>query len=268
MQSCPECDEAVPADVNQCPGCGASTPTTTEATVEEPIDIEWECSACGRTHVKNSPPCSGCGHTVLDKRPVYPSDMEFSTDDTTPSRRGFLLYAGGIGLAVLGGGYLYVDGTSTPEMPDAPGQTDHASGIDLSAAETRLRERVNEEREAAGVAGFHHDESLDQGATYNTRYMVENGFGNTADMTRLLEEFGANYDEAVFAADKLESSSVPSRPIDSVESAAELGDRFATRWLASTQYRSSLVSSRYTSIGLDMHVDTNGAVYVTGVWTN
>lgn len=270
MQPCPGCDEAVAADAGRCPECGTAVPASsgTETAVEEPIDIEWECSACGRTHVKNSPPCSGCGHTVLDKRPVYPSDMEFDTDDTRPSRRGYLLYAGGIGLAILGGGYLYVDGTSTPEMPDAPGRADSASGIEFAPAETRLRERINDERASEGLSGLHHDESLDQGATYNTRYMVENGFGNTADMTRLLEEFGADYDEAVLAVDRLGSDSVPSRPIDSVESAKELGDRFASRWLASAGYRGSLLSRRYTSIGLDLHADTDGSVYLTGVWTN
>lgn len=271
MQSCPGCGKTVDAGVSHCPTCdtAVSAASETAVAVEEPIDIEWECSECGRTHVKNSPPCSSCGHTLLEKRPIYPSDMEFSTDDTAPSRRGYLKYVAGVGLAVLGGGFLYVDGTSTPAMPDAPGRADSANGIEFAAAETRLRERVNDERANEGMAGLRHGERLDQGATYNTRYMAANGFGNTADMGRILEEFGAtNYDEAVLAVDRLGSSVVPSDPLDSVESARELGDRFASRWLTAAGYRGSLLRSRYTSIGLDMHVDTDGSVYLTGVWTD
>lgn len=271
MQTCPECGEEHDAGKRQCSQCGSivSNGPGTESAVEEPIDIEWDCSACGRTHVKNSPPCSSCGHTVLEKRQVYPSDVEFSAAETTPSRRGYMKYAAGIGLAILGGGYLYVDGTSTPEMPDASGHADSANGIEFAAAETRLRERINEERANADAPELRRDEPLDQGATYNTRHMVVNGFGDTADMGEILEAFGAtDYDEAVLAVDHLGSKAVPSDPLDTIESAKELGDRFASRWLESTGYRGSLLEPRYTSIGLDVHVDAKGVVYLTGILTD
>ncbi|WP_232688398.1 CAP domain-containing protein [Halobacterium zhouii] len=268
---CPACDAAV-ADQERCPACDTPVPVPsgTETAVEEPIDVEWDCSECGRTHVKNSPPCSRCGHTVLEKRPVYPSDVAFDSDsETSPSRRGYLKYVAGIGLAVLGGGFLYVDGTSTPAMPDASGHADSAKGIEFAAAETRLRKRVNDERSSDGVSPLQHADALDSGATYNTRYMVANGFGDTPDMTEILREFGAtNYDEAVLAVDQLGSNAVPSDPLASVESATELGDRFASRWLDSAGYRGSLLSPRYASIGLDIHVDVDGFVYLTGILTD
>lgn len=39
----------------------------------ESTNVDWRCERCGKHHVKNSPPCSSCGHTGFE--PVELSDL-------------------------------------------------------------------------------------------------------------------------------------------------------------------------------------------------
>jgi len=47
--------------------------TTAPSDTVESTNVDWRCERCGKHHVKNSPPCSSCGHTGFE--PVELEDL-------------------------------------------------------------------------------------------------------------------------------------------------------------------------------------------------
>ena len=41
--------------------------TTAPANTVASTNVDWRCKRCGTHHVKNSPPCSSCGHTKFER---------------------------------------------------------------------------------------------------------------------------------------------------------------------------------------------------------
>jgi predicted nucleic acid-binding Zn-ribbon protein len=124
---CDACGEPVESPHESCPNCGG-TDFSRIRTDEEPDSLDdevrvnpstetqqladaitWECSHCGKRHMRNSPPCSRCGNVELEKVPLD-LDSDYGDEDEERSRSlelfGYAsstLSLAGLALAVLGG---------------------------------------------------------------------------------------------------------------------------------------------------------------------
>lgn len=122
---CDECGEPSPNDVDPCENCGNDSFTRVrEPRAEpEPFDDEvrvrehareqqlgdnivWECENCGKQHMRNSPPCSRCGHATLEKV-ILDADPDEEPGGGLADRFGGLLSSAaslvGLALAAVGG---------------------------------------------------------------------------------------------------------------------------------------------------------------------
>lgn len=127
---CDSCGEPVESPNEPCPNCGGTefdrlrdpdaepdplddevrVNHSTESQTQEFADnIVWECSHCGKRHMRNSPPCNRCGNVQLEKVPVDTdpeSDIKDETQRSTMELFGFVssaLSLAGLVLTVLGG---------------------------------------------------------------------------------------------------------------------------------------------------------------------
>jgi ribosomal protein L32 len=129
---CDACGEPVESPHEPCPNCGetefsrlrdpdaepdplddevrVSTSSESQEQKQELADnIVWECSHCGKRHMRNSPPCSRCGNAQLEKVPVdvdAEPDVEDEKQRSTVELFGFVssvLSLAGLALTILGG---------------------------------------------------------------------------------------------------------------------------------------------------------------------
>lgn len=111
--------------------------------------VEWRCPSCGRSHTKNTPPCSRCGHETLDRHRV---DADEVTVEGTPEGYGGddALVAGFDRTTVAGVGivivvfiliWAFVPGAA---LPGTGGPW--VASVNQTALESELVAGVNEER--------------------------------------------------------------------------------------------------------------------------
>jgi hypothetical protein len=125
---CDACGEPVESPNEPCPTCGETEfsrlrdhdaepdPLDDEVHVSSSTEsqeladnITWECSNCGKRHVRNSPPCSRCGNVQLEKVPVEREtepDVEDEKQGSSLELFGYVsstLSLAGLVLTVIGG---------------------------------------------------------------------------------------------------------------------------------------------------------------------
>jgi ribosomal protein L44E len=125
---CDTCGEPVESPHEPCPNCGetAFSRLRDHDAEPDPLDddvrvssstesqeladnIVWECSNCGKRHMRNSPPCSRCGNVQLEKVPVEPDaepEVEDEKQDSSLELFGYVsstLSLAGLALTVVGG---------------------------------------------------------------------------------------------------------------------------------------------------------------------
>lgn len=253
-----------------CDNCGhmkleeAVVPVQDDAPDEEPIDIEWRCAECDHKHVKNAPPCNQCGNMRFEKKEIYPSDRQNTGDSITPSRRGLVKYGAAGVLVLLGGGYALADGASEPTIEDAPGKANFANGLNFQETESQMLDRINTERRNDGLSGLDDNEDLKQMAEYHSKDMVTNDYysADSPDVD-LFAEFSNPCNGGHTLANRITNS--PGRAIEFYDSEDELASALVTSWLDDSNTRDALLRRTFSRAGTDIHVDTNGDIYVTTI---
>lgn len=114
---CDECGELATTDVEPCERCGNESFTRRRDPRAEPepfddevrvrqhareqqlgSNIVWDCESCGKRHMRNSPPCSRCGHATLEKVVLDADPDETAFADADGSGTGDDVLAGFGGL--------------------------------------------------------------------------------------------------------------------------------------------------------------------------
>lgn len=153
---CDSCGEPTDSPHEPCPNCGGEefscisdtnsgpAPLDDEVRVKPDAaseqdqqlhdNIVWECTDCGKQHMRNSPPCNRCGGTQLEKIPFEETitDPPRKQNPLTAffDRTSSALSLTGLALAVLGGVVIMYGGSlgattyrTTGQMPPDAWQT-------------------------------------------------------------------------------------------------------------------------------------------------
>ncbi len=262
---CSWCGREYDSEDPPCETCGNETfepASEDDASPFESGALVWACTNCGREHVKHSPPCSRCGNHDLEKREAEGVELD---DVSSP---GYLEvgkpYLAGIAI-VVGLVALVVTGVvpfpgfgGPPEPPDAPGDGDRSSGLDLNAVETAIHDRFETERDAAGSASrtFGADGT---GAyiEYRTRH-------------RVAAEYDPGYDGSMPDAGafdlRCESQpalgvATPAVDIDRFDDEPAFAEAIADELLADEDVRETVLAERNTE-AITVHVAPDGTVFV------
>ena len=234
-------------------------------TVSAESTTVWVCAACGREHPKKSPPCSRCGHVILEPETKRVDDTELAApsylDLLTPkyiaalgvtSLLVLVFILGFTGMADVPG---FPDPAGSFESPDAvPGNTTESGGISLAAVEAAYLDRLNDRRADTGVDPLTRTDGLDSIARAENQWTV----------VAALEGGGGSDDEALVSALEAECDSQPSIlsfdmefPTDA--SSEEIGQSL---FESVNVDGSALGSEEMTDTGLDTHV-ADGRLFVT-----
>lgn len=151
---CDSCGEPVHSPHETCRNCGADEfsripePDAGPAPLDDEVrvtpdsstnqqlhdDIVWKCADCGKQHMRNSPPCSRCGGTQLEKIPFEETLTEPPQKQNALTaffdRTSSALSLTGLVLAILGGVVIMYGGVlgaptyrTTGQMPTGAWQT-------------------------------------------------------------------------------------------------------------------------------------------------
>lgn len=260
-----------------------------------PAETVAACTECGKIHHDDSPPCDRCG--AMGFRPLNPDDLDDGADEvesveaSTFTRRQ-LLYSAGAAAVVLAGGYAFLSSddteTDTPGQPDetttnnaaseqtdepttresyptneAPGQPEEASGIRFATVETELRGLINDERENEDAGTLTTAENVDAFATYYNKEYVK--AGGTFDGSPG-EEFASEFNVSDYhVVGNHIGDGYDGRAIDTYSSPSEVARACFDSWMAEDQFRDPFTDPQYQRIGLDVHVDETGDVFLLAV---
>jgi len=238
-----------------CDNCGAVS--------FQPAEEVKECAECGKIHRDESPPCNRCG--AMGFRPVNPDDLGDdgtnveSVEASTVTRRQ-LLYGAGAAVVVAAGGYTFLSGDDLPTN-EAPGDPDEASGIRFETVETELRGLINDERESEGAGTLETAGNVEAFATYYNKEFVKTG-GDPLDN---INSEGLDGDFNVsdyYAAGNHFGDDYDGRAIDYYDSASDLARDCFDSWMGEDRFRDPLTAPQYQRIGLDVHLDETGDIFL------
>ncbi|NHN41340.1 zinc ribbon-containing protein [Halorubellus sp. JP-L1] len=223
------------------------------------VGFEWRCEHCGDRSPKHNPPCSNCGGMQFEQVPVNSAaDVEAAESLVPTTRRALLGYGAAGAVAAVGGGYLLWDAYTPPEIPDAPGNSERAGGISLSAAADEILAAVNDQRETPLSA----TESARSAARYATAYTVVEGDGSARELYGRLDEFRIGRFQVVR---RVVSGDGSQRGIDGFADADAVASTFVESFFANDDVRAFLLNERFSNAGVDVHVDPDGDVYASMV---
>lgn len=263
---CEWCGRTYDADDPPCDTCGHESFEPADGS-ESPFDsgaTVWVCADCGCEHVKNSPPCSRCGGHNLEQREAGAEDIDEELiapgylDVGKPYLLGIAAVVVIVGLALAG--VIPIPGVSGPPAPpEAPGDSDRANGLELSAVERSVHDRLTEERAEAGTAerGYDDGGGLDAFIEYATSH-------------RVAEEYDPDYDgDPPDPADfDLACGSAPTLgvvntglDVSEYDSETALGNAVAESMLSEESFREVAVGEQERE-AIAIHVAPDGAVYV------
>jgi len=219
--------------------------------------LVWACTECGRTHPRNNPPCSRCGHMQLERREQRFDDAELGGGGWRDALElkyvaGFLGAFALLGVIAAGSaGIVDVPGLGPPTVDDVPGDAEESGGFSLATVEAEyvaaLDARTSGEELRRG-------DSLQSAASYynQRRVKAEYADGEPPDIEAVLDEFDLDCSGGVIGFyDPVLGS------LSSYDSEAELAESLADR--VSMQG----LDGEFEAVGIDVHVAPDGAVYVT-----
>lgn len=220
--------------------------------------FEWRCENCGARTPKHNPPCSRCGNMQFEQVPLdQQADYEAAESLVPTSRRAVLGYGLAGASAILGGGYLLYDEYTPPAIPDAPGQSERANGIELADVETTIVERVNAERETP----LERADATQDAARYATAYVVNHDLEDDAgELYQGVSDFHIG-DFRLFGRQITTEEVGAERAIEAFDDETGLAAAVLAAWLDGGRVQEVLTDERYSTVGVDVHVDENGDVY-------
>ncbi|MCU4742168.1 hypothetical protein OB955_00915 [Halobacteria archaeon AArc-m2/3/4] len=233
-------------------------------TVDTGTQYMWVCENCGRQHMRNNPPCSRCGGHDLEKTEQRFDDLE--SDLAVPSWFEVAKpYAPIIVVLVLVAGLFatgivplsVLPGIGTPSPPDAPGDGEQHAGIDLTAVEHEVHDRLEAHRQGTDANTRSYDGGLAGIAEYVNRQEVVEYREGTRPEDPDWNAFGPSC-----SGDPVGSALEPfdGAGSDAFDDETLLADEVADRLVANPELE-RLVSGEYGAEGLDVHVH-DGTVFV------
>ena len=264
---CVWCGREYETEASTCGTCGHEQfePIEEESDTASPFKsgaVVWVCADCGREHVKRSPPCSRCGGHSLERRTA--DSLDQFDDISTPSYLsvgkpyilGIVAVVAVVGLVLAG--VIPIPGLSgAPTPPDAPGDADRSSGLELAVVETELYDRFEAERGTAGATARDRDSGLDAYSTYATRHYVAERYDPAYDGSV------PNIGEFDIQCRSQPSFTIIERSLDTGEygDEAAFGTALADELLAIDDVREMVLRSGEFE-GIDIHIGPDGTVYV------
>lgn len=233
-----------------------------------------KCAECGAVHRDEGPPCRSCGamgfqrlenpDTFLESGVDSDSSVDDQSIPSTGANRRDVLKYGVVGVGVLAaGGYVFLSSDDHPTTT-APGQADEASGIRFETVETEIRGLVNDERENQGVGTLSTAGNVDAFATYYNKQYVKQGGGNVDGIDN--GEFDGEFNVSdYYIATNYYGGDSAGRAITAFDSAVELARDCVDSWMAESRFRDPLTSSDYANIGLDVHTNPEGGIFLVVV---
>lgn len=280
---CPHCESVWETNDPPCSSCGHESlvPAGTSSAVGDDTELEtgtepkpntddtatlvWACPECDREHVKNSPPCSRCGNPLLERRERTFDDV----DDDLPAGSYLsaikpytpliVLFALVIGLTASGTISVgMLPGHGPPHLPDAPGDSDVSSGINLETVEREIYERLEDERERRDVAGRTRSSELDHLATYFNRDRVRTAHGleSDDDSETIDWELSCSRTPVVYPITLRDGATIDVYA-DETEAAETVVEHLRTQSRVE-----GIVFSSHSAEGIDVHVGEDDSVYV------
>ena len=259
---CTECGEYHADGGPPCDSCGTMSFT--------PVETVKRCVECGHVHQGGSPPCNRCGAMGFAKV-ENPDTGQESTNNSglsattlSSSRRDILKYGAGFVLVGTGGAYVLTTHDDYPTTT-APGDAEQASGILFSTVENEIHDLINDERESSGVSRLSTADNVDAFATYYNKEVVK--ASDFYDVTS--EEFDSEFNASDYhtVANSYGTRTTGSS-IDSFSTASELARDCVETWMSESRFRDPLLQGTRSSIGLDVHVDEAGDVFLLVVVAN
>jgi uncharacterized protein YkwD len=235
----------------------------------DPDGIEWMCPECGRTHPKNSPPCSRCGNMQLESVKAN----QFDEDETSGGLGlfdvakfvGALAVVAVLVFAATNAGILGQTQTSIAEEPNptvenVPGEANESSDLDLSTVEYRIYENINEAR--SDTLSLEPDTA--RIAEYYNKLMVKRGqYPLDTSTTKVFDKFGSCPNPNIAIYKLSYESETEHRAIDYYDNETHLAETLTDSWLQHSEYRGRLLDEDSTDLGVDVHVAENGDTYAT-----
>lgn len=256
---CTECGHYHADSGPPCESCGNTSFT--------PVETVKRCVECGHIHHGGSPPCDRCGTMAFSKVENPDGGQQNQNDDgsglSAPSgtRRDVLKYGAGLALVAAGSAYVLTTHDDYPTTT-APGEAERASGIRFSTVEAEMKALINDERESQGMSALSTAENVDAFATYYNKEFVKAGDIDAVNP----EEFDGQFDvSGHHGASNYYGKDNTERPINHFDSASELARDCVDSWLGDSRIRDALLQSGRSSVGLDVHVDEAGGIFLLAV---
>mgnify|MGYP006276368351 CR=1 FL=1 len=222
----------------------------------------WVCTECGRTHPKHSPPCKRCGNHKLVRETQRIDDAELSApsyfDLLTPRYVLGLVVVLALAGLFVGGLTGVVDlpgfGNDVPDVENVPGDATSAGSFDLSSVESTYLDAVNDARANDSDEEVTRTGRLDDVAAFVNQRLVKSQYADGELPSR--ERIGELIGDGCSGTVSIETNTLQH---DNYQSAAELGDAFATEAFTGSEIRASST----TTVGIDTHTAPDGTVYLT-----
>lgn len=149
--------------------------------------LVWLCPDCGRQSQKNNPPCPRCGGMNLERtRPDYGDlDDEIAVPGYDQFAKPLVPVVAVLALVLV----LFATGVvplpeslavalNGPGVEDAPGSAEEADGLNLSAVETGVLDRVDDHRAERGDDALARDDTLREMAVFANQRRVVADYGD------------------------------------------------------------------------------------------
>jgi ribosomal protein L37E len=267
---CERCGHTHETDDPPCEACGYQYLEPESEVVESTGSHVWVCTECGRTHMKNSPPCSRCGNHLFEKR-----DQDLDGSETTAPTYLDLaspayLAAASVAVVALGAFVLILLGVvplpaflgGQPTVSDVPGNATTANDIDLGDVEAAFLADLNDRRaNASNATALSSDETLTEMATYYTQRRVKAAYGDAQppQARGLADRFDYRCEGGV-GFGSLPTEEGRTFDVADYDDADTLGQALAAMFA-----ETAVVTGDHESVGVDVHVAPDGAVYATVV---
>lgn len=226
-----------------------------------PASVEWECSDCGRTHPKNSPPCSRCGNMQLESVEANQFDEEELSSGLgifdVAKFVGALAVIAVLLFATVNAGLLGQN--QAPTVENVPGEENESNGLDLSTVEYQIYESINEERPDTVAL----EPDMTRISEYYNKLMVKRSeYPLDTSSESVFEQFNSCSNPSLAYNRIGYNTTTDERAIEQYASEEKLAQALVDSWLTDAGTRPILLAEA-ASVGLDVHIAENGDIYAT-----
>lgn len=214
--------------------------------------VEYRCTACGKGHPRNNPPCDRCGNMEFEAVTVEDVDV----DDYLPEGPGFPTRELVAAVAIIALVALAL------ALGVVPLGSDWTGPVDPAAVEEVAVGSVDAEREAVGVGSLSTNDRLAAAAARHNRDMISEGyFAQVApdgeDLSDRVEQANASCGAPREAFTRLGEEPRGSGSLDQ-----RVGSQAVARLLGGRDGRVALLWADAARVGVDARTDGEGRLYV------